>query len=111
MLNPDVLESYIQQARETLGLEDSPVTIQSDDVIRYEIKEYSYAMLSGAQKILSPVMKEYEIAWTAIDQEKNILEVSTVNDDWWPEIVAYLQESGYSTDMIQFSHVAGYVEP
>ena len=111
LLNPDVLESYIQQARETLGLEDSPVTIQADDVIRYEIKEYSYAMLSGAQKILSPVMKEYEIAWTAIDQEKNILEVSTVNDDWWPEILAYLQESGYSTDMIQFSHAAKYVEP
>ena len=109
-LNPDVLEAYIQQARETLELEDSPIEIPADEIIRYEIQTYPYFMLSGAQKLLDPVMKEYEISWTAIDQEKNILEVSTVNDELRDEILAYLQEGGYPKEIISFEHSDGYIE-
>ena len=55
-------------------------------------------------------MKEYEIASTAINQEKNILEVSTVNDELREEILAYLQEGGYPKEIISFEHSDGYVE-
>lgn len=109
-LSPDVLEPYVQQAWEMVILKDDSVTIQADDVIRYEIQTYPYFILSGAQKLLNPVMKEYEIASTAINQEKNILEVSTVNDELREEILAYLQEGGYPKEIISFEHSDGYVE-
>lgn len=109
-LSPEVLQPYVQQAWEMVILKDDSVTIQADDVIRYEIQTYPYFMLSGAQKLLNPVMKEYEIASTAIDQEKNILEVSTVNDELREEILAYLQEGGYPEEIVSFEHSDGYIE-
>lgn len=41
---------------------------------------------------------------------KNILEVSTVNDELREEILAYLQEGGYPKEIISFEHSDGYVE-
>ena len=108
ILTSDVLMSCVQEAREKLELnEDDTADIAVDELVRYEVKQYSFAMLEGAQDLLEPVMKKYEISLLGVDQSENVLKISTVNDELRPDILAYLQENGYPKSMVCFEHSDG----
>ena len=108
ILTPDVLMSCVQEAREMLELnEDDTTDVAADELVRYEVKKYSFAMLEGARDLLEPVMEKYEISLLSLDQSENVLKISTLNDEQRPEILAYLQENGYFESMVCFEHSNG----
>lgn len=111
ILTSDVLMSCVQEAREMLELnEDDTTDVAADELVRYEVKKYSFAMLEGAQDLLEPVMEKYEISLLSLDQSENVLKVSTLNDELRPEILAYLKEGGYPEEIIGFEHSDGLAE-
>ncbi len=108
ILTSDVLMSCVQEAREMLELnEDDTTDVAADELVRYEVKKYSFAMLEGAQDLLEPVMEKYEISLLSLDQSENVLKISTLNDELRLEILAYLQESDYPESMVCFEHSNG----
>ena len=103
-----MLMSCVQEAREMLELnEDDTTDVAADELVRYEVKKYSFAMLEGAQDLLEPVMEKYEISLLSLDQSENVLKISTLNDEQRPDILAYLQENGYPESMVCFEHSNG----
>ena len=108
ILTSDVMMSCVQEAREMLELnEDDTADVAVDELVRYEVKQYSFVMLEGAQDLLEPVMKKYEISLLGVDQSENVLKISTLNDELRPDILAYLQENGYPESIVCFEHSDG----
>ena len=108
ILTSDVLMSCVQEAREMLELnEDDTADVAVDELVRYEVKQYSFAMLEGAQDLLEPVMKKYEISFICVYQRENVFKISTLNDEQRPDILAYLQENGYPESIVCFEHSDG----
>lgn len=114
ILTEQVIASAVETSRADVKANYSTIgsgtNINSNDLIRYEVKPYSYNDLYYAQDVLYDKMKEFKIAETRISDKDCNLTIATLDDSLRNTILEYLESVGGLTDFIIFEHADHIVQ-
>lgn len=115
ILTEQVIASAVETSRADVKANYSTIgsgtNINSNDLIRYEVKPYSYNDLYYAQDVLYDKMEEFKIAQTYISDKDCNLTIATLDDSLRNTILEYLESVGSLSDFIVFEHADDIVQP